>query len=132
MVGMLCFLIIALNISLNLYSADSYTYEIRSIRTSFNRGKQRIVIDLDGKNETSFYVKKWGNILAIAIEARLDKLKAKELKNLLKKTPYIDHVQFVDLNDEGEVMINLHLSQDVLSSIFTLPSPSRVVIDMRN
>ena len=51
------------------------------------------------------------------------------IKNL-ENTHYIGKVQFLNLTDEGELIITMELKAGVIKEVMTLPHPSRVVIDL--
>jgi len=109
-----------------LYSADSVT----NVRTSFNNGKQRIVMDIDGDNEPAYYVRKGRNVIDITIERTISMDKAKTFAELLGNTNFIKKASFIVLPDEKETIISLSIGDKVSDDIFALAKPSRLVIDL--
>lgn len=110
----------------------SKTPQISSIRVAKDGQKQRIVIDIEGQKERSFYIKKDKGIISITIEALLDPKKTDEFKALIEKMNYIEGVSFISLDKEAECVISLFLNKKdkIADQVFSLPDPSRIVIDI--
>ena len=109
-----------------LYSADSIT----NVRTSFNSGKQRLVIDMDGNNEPAYYVRKGKNTLDITIEKFITIDKATSYAELMGNTNFIKKASFIALPEEKETIISLSINDNTSDDIFALAKPSRLVIDL--
>ncbi len=108
------------------------SFEVTNIRSAKDGQKQRIVIDLDGQKEPSYYVKKAKGEINITLEAKLSTQRAKEFKKILEKTRYVDELDFMILDKEEETIITIFTNkkEKVADEIFALPNPSRVVIDL--
>ena len=106
--------------------------EISNIRAAKDGQKERLVIDIDGQKEPAFYVKKSKDQIHITIEATINEQRKQEFTKLLEKTRYINSANFIVLNKENEVIITLNMNPGLKISeeIFSLPSPSRVVVDL--
>jgi hypothetical protein len=109
----------------SLFSFDVNVDFINDFRTSFHQGKQRIVIDIDSNKKPSFYIK--DNI--ITIEARINSNKIEEIKKNFRNKHFVQQLDIVSLNNEGEVIIVIKTKAKI-EKVFALPSPSRVVIDI--
>lgn len=110
----------------SLYSADNIT----NVRTSFNKGKQRVVIDIDGNDEPAYYVRKGKNEIDLTIERITTPDKAESFAGLLSGTNYIQKASFILLPDEKETIISIDINDKVSDDIFSLAGPSRIVIDL--
>ena len=129
---MFSILFLALALIGNSYSANSPTSSLSNIRTSFRGGVQRIVFDITTENEPAYYVKKDPDkgTVSLTLETNVVANKEKALIKNLENTHYIGKVQFLNLTDEGELIITMELKAGVIKEVMTLPHPSRVVIDL--
>jgi len=109
-----------------LYSAGN----ISNIRTSFNNGKQRIVIDTDGNKEPAYYIRKGKEVIDITMEKTISIDKAKTFAELLGNTNFIKKASFIVLPEENETIISLNINDKTSDDIFSLTKPSRLVIDL--
>ncbi|MFH1222726.1 MAG: AMIN domain-containing protein [Pseudomonadota bacterium] len=113
-----------------LHSKERLGTDVTNVRTSTTNGKQRIVLDINSDNEPAVYSKKAKNIICVTVETYMDQGKESQFAKLLSNTSYVKNVDFINLPDEGEVIIQLKLSGDVYDNVFTLSNPSRLVIDL--
>jgi len=109
-----------------LYPAE----EITNIRTSLIKGKQRIVIDIDGSEEPAYYVRKDKETIDVTIERTLPEGKAESFASLLGNTNYVRKAQFIILPEEKETIISISTKGKVSDDVFALANPSRIVIDL--
>ena len=109
-----------------LYSAENIT----NVRTSFNNGKQRIVMDIDGNKEPAYYVRKGKNTIDITVERIVTMDKAIAFAELLGNTNFIKKASFIVLPEEKETIISLIVNDKTSDDIFSLSKPSRLVIDL--
>lgn len=109
-----------------LYSAENIT----NVRTSFNNGKQRIVIDIEGDEEPAYYVRKGKNVIDITMERIVSIDKARTFAELLGNTNFIQKATFIVLSEEKETIISLNVNDNTSDDVFSLAKPSRLVIDL--
>ena len=109
-----------------LYSAGN----IANVRTSFNNGKQRIVMDIDGEEEPAYYVRKGKNVIDLTVEGITTIDKARAFAELLGNTNFIKKASFIVLPEEKETIISLSISDKTSDDVFSLAKPSRLVIDL--
>lgn len=123
---------IAFIIFIFLTSFGMSAAELSNIRTAKDGQKHRIVIDLDGQKEPSFYVKKAKDKIYLTIEATINEQRVPEFIKVLEKTKNIERVELIALNNEKEVILTFisNPEQKISEEIFALPNPSRVVIDV--
>ena len=119
-------LLLFLGLNLPLYSGA----ELSNIRTSFEKGKQRIVIDLDGNSEPAYYIRKGKETIDITIESSTTIDKAKGYAELLANTNFVKKATFIVLPEEDEIIISMSMNEKVADDIFALGSPSRIVVDL--
>ncbi len=105
---------------------------ISNIRTSTKANTQRIVFDITGENDPAYYLKKEGQSLNITLEALISPAQEQKLSRKIENSKYISSVEFLTLEDEKETIITLNLNERVREDVFSLPSPSRVVIDLKD
>lgn len=109
-----------------LYSAENIT----NVRTSFNNGKQRIVVDIEGEEEPTYYVRKGKNVIDITMEKIISIDKARTFAELLGNTNFIQKATFIVLPEEKETIISLNVNDNTSDDVFSLAKPSRLVIDL--
>jgi hypothetical protein len=105
--------------------------DISNLRTSIKANTQRLVFDITGEKDPAYYVKKDKNTLNVTLEAKLNTLKEDEFIKKIDKSKYISSIEFLTLPDENETIISIALNSGVKEDVFSLPSPSRVVIDLK-
>ncbi len=106
------------------------TSNITNIRTSFNAGKQRVVIDIDSNDEPAYYVRKGRYELDLTIEGITTPEKAANFAELLSNTNYIQKASLMILAQEKETIMSIITKDKVSDDIFALAGPSRIVIDL--
>ena len=127
---MFSILLLSLTLITNSYSANNQTCNLSNIRTSFKGGIQRIVFDITTENEPAYYIKKDKGSVSLTLETNVATNKQKALIKSLENTHYIGKVQFLNLPDEGELIITMELKTGSVKEVMTLPHPSRVVVDI--
>ena len=105
---------------------------ISNIRTSVKANIQRIVFDITGEKDPAYYLKKEGQSLNITLEALISPAQEQKLSRKIENSKYISSVEFLTLEDEEETIITLNLNKRVKEDVFSLPSPSRLVIDLKD
>jgi hypothetical protein len=109
-----------------LYSAGNIT----NVRTSFNNGKQRIVVDIEGDEEPTYYVRKGKNVVDITMEKVISMDKARAFAELLGNTNFIQKASIIVLPEEKETIISLNVNSSTSDDVFALAKPSRLVVDL--
>jgi DNA-binding transcriptional ArsR family regulator len=104
---------------------------ISNLRTSVKANTQRLVFDITGENDPAYYIKKEKQTLNLTLEASLSPTKESEFIKKIEDSRYISSVEFLTLTDEKETVVSMTLKAGVKEDIFSLPSPSRVVIDLK-
>ena len=127
---MFSMLLLSLTLISNSYSANNQASSLSNIRTSFKGGVQRIVFDITTENEPAYYVKKDKGTVSLTLETNISANKEKALIKNIENIHYIGKVQFLNLADEGELIITMELKEGAINEVMTLPNPSRVVIDI--
>lgn len=104
---------------------------ISNLRTSVKARTQRLVFDITGENDPAYYIKKEKQTLNLSLEATLSPAKENEFIKKIENSKYISSVEFLTLPDEKETIVSMVLKNGVKEDIFSLPSPSRIVIDLK-
>jgi DNA-binding transcriptional regulator/RsmH inhibitor MraZ len=126
----LLLLIPILLINLNLSPYMPHITTISKFRTSYNESIQRLVIDTNKDKKPCFTYNEEKNL--IILEARMTSFNINKIKKEFNKKHYINKIDILNLNKEGEVFISLSLKENTkIKRVFSLSNPGRVVIDIK-
>lgn len=103
--------------------------ELTKLRTSDNADKYRIVFDISGVKELSFFKNYNNKKLSLTLQGTKVK-NLKEFEKSLKKIYLIKSFDIIELPQEKELILDFLFEKNYEINTFSLNNPTRLVVDV--